>query len=277
MKLASFYSAAGALRGGRLRKSPIVIVGTGRCGTTLLFHVLKTHPEIAIFPTEANDLWHPKSYPYKHRKIETPSMGEDPAEFSRRSLEAWPAGHAARIKRIFSGFQLAKGIHRRFFIQSAMTCYLLPSILEMWSDAKVVHLVRDGRPTVLSLTKKNIGKGFSSATDELDYRLEAARYWRDSVLEVTETVRRLQLPADRFLTMRYEDFCEAPNNELSRLCKFASISSDRFGYDLKRIKSRNFKANGAANRQGWQAVVDILTPGLIEYGYETSALKSPNA
>lgn len=267
MRLANFYNAIGALRSGALTHPPVIIVGTGRCGTTLLFRILKTHPQVAVFPTEANDLWHPKAYPYRNRRIETPSIGADPAEFTRRSRAAWPIGHGERIKRVFSGFQFVRGRDRRFFVQSAMICHLLPTILELWPMALVVHLVRDGRPTVLSLTEKNFSKRISAAENEEAYRVEAARYWRDSVLEIEKSVRNFGLDESRFLQIRYEDLCADPSAEIGRLSLFTGIQPDRFAFDFNEIESRNFKAEFATTMPGWKIVYDILAPVLERYGY----------
>ena len=65
-----------AARCGQTGPAPIAIVGTGRCGSTLLVRILESHPEIAAWPGEANELWHPNSYPWAQRAIDTPPMVE---------------------------------------------------------------------------------------------------------------------------------------------------------------------------------------------------------
>ena len=41
---------------------PVFFIGSGRSGTNLLASFLRSHPEISVFPGEANDLWHPALY-----------------------------------------------------------------------------------------------------------------------------------------------------------------------------------------------------------------------
>jgi hypothetical protein len=40
-------------------------MGTGRCGSTLFSRVLESHEDILIYPTEANNLFYPKTYPFR--------------------------------------------------------------------------------------------------------------------------------------------------------------------------------------------------------------------
>lgn len=267
MKRAALYSLLGRLRSGRLANPPVFIVGTGRCGTTLLFQILKTHPEVAVFPTEANDLWHPHAYPFAKATIDTPAMGIEPDVFSSRSLASWPDGHGERIRRVFSGFQLCKGKTRRFFLQSAMICYFVGKIRWLWPNAKIVHLVRDGRPVVLSLTRKNWQKYYATQFSEEEYRLLSARYWTNSVLEVRRAVRQLGLGPDCYMEMRYEALCGGPGPELDRLASFSGITPGRFGFDLSSVESRNFKAAHARSLPGWEDVEATLAPAMIEFGY----------
>ncbi len=51
-------------------QDPFFIIGTGRCGTTLLVKILKTHPGLSAFPGEANELWHPKLEPFMAKRRE---------------------------------------------------------------------------------------------------------------------------------------------------------------------------------------------------------------
>ena len=46
-------SLAAAL--GYRTRSPVFIIGTGRCGTTLLVKILNSHPQLVGFPDEANE------------------------------------------------------------------------------------------------------------------------------------------------------------------------------------------------------------------------------
>src|SRR3990170_432882 len=82
-----FYAAcflvgrAGRAFGFRTR-DPIFIIGTGRCGTTLLVRILNSHPSLSGFPGEANELWHPMLEPYESSSFDIPPIEVDPKRFS---------------------------------------------------------------------------------------------------------------------------------------------------------------------------------------------------
>lgn len=77
-------------------------------------------------------------------------------------------------------------------------------------DMRVIHLVRDGRAVSWS-NIKNLGLGPQ----------EAARSWvGDNV--AAERARRY-FPADRWMTLRYEDLCANPDETLYQIHKFAGL------------------------------------------------------
>ena len=72
----------------RKLRNPVFIIGSGRSGTTLLINTLAVHDDIATYSGEANDLWHPQTYPWrdsKHRDF-LPPIWVDPEDFTRLSL-----------------------------------------------------------------------------------------------------------------------------------------------------------------------------------------------
>jgi len=44
--------------------NPFFLVNCGRSGTSFLFSLLALHKDIAAYPEEANELGHPKAYPW---------------------------------------------------------------------------------------------------------------------------------------------------------------------------------------------------------------------
>ena len=65
---------------------PIFFVGCGRSGTTLLARILATNPEIAVYPYEGNELWHPGAFPWYRSHRETLPIWADPYGFTEASL-----------------------------------------------------------------------------------------------------------------------------------------------------------------------------------------------
>ena len=74
------YRAIGRIPFAQKPVRPVFVVGTGRCGSRIVRSLIASHPDFVSYQSEANDLWHPHSYNYHRRTIETPSMLFDPQE-----------------------------------------------------------------------------------------------------------------------------------------------------------------------------------------------------
>jgi Sulfotransferase family len=81
--------------------------------------------------------------------------------------------------------------------------------------ARMIHIVRDGRPVAVSIREKFMRSGQSSR-EGLD--LAAARW-----LEVLDEVEQLQLPV---LTLRYEDLCADVHGWLRRSLEYAGLEAE---------------------------------------------------
>jgi Sulfotransferase family len=86
-------------------------------------------------------------------------------------------------------------------------------------QARLIHIVRDGRPVAASIREKFMRSGQSSR-EGLD--LAAARW-----LEVLDEVEQLQLPV---LTLRYEDFCADVHGHLRRSLEHAGLDAKDFPF-----------------------------------------------
>jgi hypothetical protein len=78
-------------------------------------------------------------------------------------------------------------------------------------DIRVIHLVRDGRAVTRS-TMRNLGRGAE----------ESARSWLGSVQDAERL--RPRFPADRWMTLRYEDLCRQPGAALDRISRFIGVA-----------------------------------------------------
>jgi hypothetical protein len=125
-------------------------------------------------------------------------------------------------------------------------------------QARMIHIVRDGRPVAVSIRKKFMRSGESSG-EGLD--LAAARW-----LEVLDEVGRLGLPV---LTLRYEDMCSDVHGSLRRLLGHAGLDADVFPFDgipteLNPTNARRLQDFGPGELQ---AVEDIQAAALRRLGY----------
>ena len=204
---------------------PFFIIGTGRCGTTLLVRILNSHPGLSGFPGEANELWHPKLEPFETASLDVPPIEVDPKRFSEISFANWPPKQGERIRDIFTGFQLITGPSKVFFTKSAMISFMIPNILEVFPDARFVHIYRFGPSVVESYFKKNFGKYSRYIFTEKDYRMYCAKYWNACILEIEKRKKELSLDTKgQFLEFSYEDLCQNPGDILDDISKFIGVA-----------------------------------------------------
>jgi len=124
--------------------------------------------------------------------------------------------------------------------------------------ARMIHIVRDGRPVAASIREKFMRSGQSSR-EGLD--LAAARW-----LEVLDEVEQLQLPV---LTLRYEDFCADVHGCLRRLLEHAGLDAEAFPFagiptTLNPTNERRLRDFGPGELE---AVQEVQAPALRRLGY----------
>ena len=266
----TLYVGAGAIASalGRPVRAPIFIVGSGRCGTTLLTDILGSHPELLGYPGEANDLWHPRTYPFDASGVADEPIEADPAAFTRLSMAHWPRGHEKTIARAFSGYHLLKTPSRTLFVKSAMISFMLDPIDRMFPDARFVHLFRNGPSVVASYMEKNYGRYRRYNPPEDEYRNRVARYWNDCLLEIGRAARELGLrDAGRFHEFSYEDVCDRPHAELDRLADFLGLDPGGFAYDVSGIRSTNYKVGAWGDDPEWEEPLRLMEPAMRAHGY----------
>jgi hypothetical protein len=90
--------------------APFFIIGLARSGTSLLLHSLACHEDLAAYPGEANRLWHPQTYPWRHSKHrdDVPPIWHDPKAFTEHTLRLRPDGHALRLRATFGAYQFLR-------------------------------------------------------------------------------------------------------------------------------------------------------------------------
>lgn len=91
-------------------------------------------------------------------------------------------------------------------------CLTLPVWLSIYPNARVLHVVRDGRAVALSLAER----------DGLDPSFGLA-LWGAYVGRAEQALAAL--PESRRLTVRYEDLSDAPAATLELLCRFAGLAA----------------------------------------------------
>lgn len=114
-------------------KPPIIIIGSTRSGTTLLYRLL-SEPDELVGLHEPNPLWR-TGYAYRQTDYATET-----------EAKPWVRAH---IRRKFLEFQ-ERHSKRRIVEKSPYNAIRIPFVREVFPEAQMVHIVRDGRASVAS-------------------------------------------------------------------------------------------------------------------------------
>jgi len=205
------------------------IVGRGRSGTTLLRRILNAHPNLAV-PPEAmfimnlyrkyrrvtewdrekllsffDDLWVEKRLSYWHLNA---------VELEQQLLEHEGYGQFADLcKEVYANYAQVQG---KFDVvalgdKNPHYCLFLPQLIDLFPDAKFIHVVRDFRDNILSYQNVSFD---TSNTSALAYR------WKRYNAEILKSSEKY---FEQFILLRYEDLLTKPRISLERVCHFLGI------------------------------------------------------
>ena len=216
---------------GSLHIQPVLIIGSGRSGNTLLRAILVAQGQIAIPPESyvLGALIHEYQIynflPWSLLARLIISRFESHPQFIHWSIPLTPvyqqclaleADHrtlADAIDVLYQSYATSKQvIATRWGDKTPLNTLHLDAIRLVFPNAQYIHMLRDGRDVVQSYIQSGIYQ-------EAD---EAADRWLMSV----DNAHRLQsnLPASQFLELRYEKLVLEPRHSLEEVCQFLGIS-----------------------------------------------------
>jgi len=206
---------------------PVIVLGVGRSGTTLLRVMLDRSSELAI-PYET--FFVPQ---LAHRHGKRPKLDAFLDDLGRlRTLYDWGITPEDVRPRLRDGMTTSEAIAAifetyaerqgkpRWGDKTPLYMQQLPLLERLFPDAIWVHLVRDGRDAALSFLE--LPEGFSGKTWALPRTVpQFAARWRTEIL----AARRLGRHAgNRYLELRYEDLVAEPEPNLRLVCEHASLT-----------------------------------------------------
>ena len=123
-------------------------------------------------------------------------------------------------------------------------------VLDLWPNARVIHLVRDGRDVALSRIRLGwAGNVWTSAPAWA----EIERSWE---------LLRPRLAAEQVHEMRYEDLVAHPGEELDRLCAFLGIDYEA---EMLRYPDRsNYQSPDSALAEQWRRTLSPRECRLVD-------------
>ncbi len=286
---------------------PIILVGTGRCGSTLFHRLLATHPHLMWLSGFAYQF--PARTGWNRRGVE--AMGHPMLRgllgrwiraneqyrfwdhythgaFSEPCRDLMRGDVTARMKKqLLTAFASMLTARRDRLLIKITGWPRIGFLDEIFEDARFVHIQRDGRSVASSLLHVGFWRGWYgpqgwragllSPEDQATWEAYdrsfvalAGLEWRIQMRAI-EAAREKLDPA-RFLEIKYESFCERPMDTYRRVLEFADLPpSPEFEREVERasIRSRQDRWRDDLT-PAQQAVLDeLLADDLHRYGYET--------
>lgn len=213
---------------GSLSCHPLLVLSSGRAGTTLLRSMLVAGGDLAIPPESQVMRTAIRRYlALQHIGWEDISrliiaLFESSTNFDLWGVDLQPV-HAA-VFNVPPGDRSLAAIIDRVYLQyaaerfpraevwgdkSPINTLHLPLIHRAFPQARYLHLLRDGRDVIASMADR--GRSIEVAT----------RRWKVSVRQVLALEPRLS--RSQFMEARYEDLVSRPEDTLKRICSFVGI------------------------------------------------------
>jgi hypothetical protein len=283
---------------------PIIIVGTGRCGSTVFHRLLATHPQLMwlsgfslLYPTKPR--WNRWAVTAMGNPLLRRLFGEKirPAEsyrfwdtysygFSEPCRDLVRSDVSVRVKKqVRAAFEQMLTPKRDRLLLKITGWPRIGFLNEIFEDAKFIHIVRDGRAVASSLLHVHFWRGWMgpqgwragllSAEDQAiwesydrSFTALAGLEWRIQMRAI-EAAREV-LDPKLFFEVRYESFCEQPLETYRRVLEFAELPPSK---ELEqRVRAASIKSTSDRWRNdltpGQQTILDdLLREDLLGYGY----------
>jgi hypothetical protein len=244
--------------------APIFIFGSGRSGTTLLYDLMRRHPDVAWvsrltdrFPVAPQlsfasrfaalrryRLFAPSTdsiNAYRHCGLTIEMLAERNGSLTEE--DATP-DVVARLRHMADAHARWMGANR-FINKSTMNSMRLRLINHAFPDARFVHIIRNGYAVASSLVRvswwpdttiwwKNTTPRRWEAAGGDPYEL-AALNWRRQMTEIR--THQPHIPAERFFECRFEDLASDAHALVERIAAFCGLDmSDRFRHNLSEVR-----------------------------------------
>ncbi len=272
--------------------APVFALGCVRSGTTLLYHMLLSAGNFAVYRTESNalNLLEPRfgDLSVPGNKQQLLKAWFESKLFTRSGLEREPVatrvmnecrngGDFLRI--VMSEIARRQGVERWAETTPEHLLYL-HRIKQTIPEALVIHIIRDGRDVALSADK--LGYIRRLPWDRTPSKMAAGLYWDWMVTKGRRDGRDL---GDDYTEVYFEDLVREPRKTLARLGRFIGQELDydqilRVGIGSVRAPNTSFEGETGENfnavgrwRSGYSAEELAMFEGLVgrtleENGYE---------
>ena len=235
-------------------RRPLFLIGSPRSGTTFLGKCLASLSDISYH-------FEPIATKASARYVYDKSWSNTQAQWFYKSVYKW-------LLRIHHNGDL------RFAEKTPRNCLIVPFLAQTFPDAQFIHIIRDGRDVALSLSKKP----WFLASEANSGRYEPggypygpyAQFWvepeRTKEFEATSDIHRCiwvwkrfteaalesinQLPAQRYLEIRYESLMFETEKSTEQLKDFLEIKDLKADQDFRQaVSAANPSLSGQWKKQ----------------------------
>lgn len=256
------------------------IVGTGRCGSTLLQKMLNTHPEVFVFPETH---WIPKMYEF---------FGEQPGSLETLISIVQRTFHvtgtpvtpidAARVRQGFAGMEtptvreFCDQLGLSFAADAAKKYWAdktpdygphMGMLQRLWPDCKFVHMVRHGGAVASSMARHpgyrwlaaagelwwgppSFG-GYHTAVEVEDRPMgDFVTLWYRRFVRIRDELGRVR--SDSYLEVRFEDLIDSPASMVSEIAEFLDleISNDWIAVATQQVRPERIHSRATPEVMG---------------------------
>ena len=214
-------------------KAPVFVLGCGRSGTTLLYHMILSAGNFALYRTESNAI-----------NLLEPRFGDLSVKSNKKKLmEAWFDSKLGQLSGLDPQAVKAKVIaecqNGGDFLRIIMSEMARQQGVERWADctpehllhleriketlpnALIIHIIRDGRDVALSTAK--LGYIRRLWFDRTPNVMVAGLYWEWMVRKGREDGKKLE---GDYLEVRFEQLISNPRATLATLSGFIEQELD---------------------------------------------------
>jgi len=214
-------------------KAPVFVLGCPRSGTTVLYHMLLSAGNFAVYRAESNvfSVLQPRFGSLSRRcnldellqhwlKSDLFERTELDADFIRHQLQNHCTGAGDFLRIVMEEIARKQGVERWADCTPDHLLYI-PEIKRQIPNALIVHIIRDGRDVALSYAKQ--GWSYPLPWDSSRQLPVAGLFWEWIVQRGREYGRRL---GPDYYELHYEDLVKKPQETLAKLGDFIAQPLD---------------------------------------------------
>lgn len=282
-------------------EAPFFIVGNSRSGTTLVSRILTRHPDIFVLNEthfmeqfrckmshfrrlDKDDLWRlinkmltiqDKGYFRKSEYDEYP----DDAQQILTAFQQQGGKDFATLNRVFFEFEAKRHGKRRAGDQTPRHVFYIYELVEMYPNAKFIHMIRDPRAILFSQKHKwkaALRRGqpsFEVLRAFINYHpITTAIIWKKAIEAGLKAQRTV--PKKSMKTVFFERLVGNPTEEIQQLCDFLQIkfSPDMINVSVEmsaHITDEGYKGISKSVSERWNTQLSeteiFLAEKLVDY------------